>query len=64
MRTYQWTVIIQHGTLIRFRSIKTVSAENIIVAEADIEGFQYMLDSIFLKDSEEIIGTILIRKHD
>ena len=66
MRTYQWTAIKQQGTLIRFRPIKTVTAENIIVAEADLENSQYLLNNLpqHFEDDEVLIGTILIRKHD
>lgn len=63
MRTYQWTAITQHGTLIRFRPIKTISAENILVAETDVERIQCMADNLQLETSEVLIGTILIRKH-
>lgn len=66
MRIYQWTAITQHGTLIRFRPIETISAENIMIAEANLEGRQYLLNNLpqHLEDSEMLIGTILIRKHD
>jgi len=67
MRNYQWTAITQHGTLIRFRPItSTISAENIIIAEAELEERQYMLNNLLrrFEDSEVLIGTILIRKHD
>ena len=66
MRTYQWTAITQHGTLIRFRPIETIDAENIMIAEANLEGMQYLLNSLpqYFEDSEVLIGTILIRKHN
>lgn len=64
MNTYNWVAIIQHLTRIgtKYYTIETISAENILVAEAYTNGIQYRMGDVSLSKGERIIGTILIRQ--